>query len=115
VITTGCNGAGELVTNGREGFVIPTPNHQRELIQALDGMADRASVQKMAVAACELGRAQTFDSHVSHLERIFEDISAEKQAARTNDQVLRPHLGGQDQNHKSRIQTPSTESERAPR
>ena len=115
VITTGCNGAGELVTNGREGFVIPTPNHQKELVQALDGMANRASVQQMAVAACELGRAQTFDAHVSHLERIFEDVSAEKQAARTKDQVLRPHLGGQDQNQKSRIQTPSTESERAPR
>ena len=33
-ITTACNGAGELMTNGREGFVIPAPDALDELAGA---------------------------------------------------------------------------------
>ena len=40
VITTACNGAGELMTNGREGFVIPAPDAFDELAGALGAMTD---------------------------------------------------------------------------
>ena len=80
VITTACNGAGELVTNGREGFVVPTPNHQAELINALNAMTDVQARRAMAEAAQKLGQAQTFDNHVNQLERIFAAVAAEKLA-----------------------------------
>ena len=36
VITTACNGAGELMTDGREGYVVTAPDALGELIAALD-------------------------------------------------------------------------------
>ena len=37
VITTACNGAGELMTEGREGFVVPAPDDRGPLAEALSG------------------------------------------------------------------------------
>lgn len=108
VITTGCNGAGELITNGREGFVVPTPNHQSELMAALDSMTNRDVRRQMAEAAQQLGQAQTFENHVSHLERIFAEVAAEKGLK----QVPSPHFG-LGARLTSQPSTPSMESERA--
>ncbi|MFM1801138.1 MAG: hypothetical protein RJA81_490 [Planctomycetota bacterium] len=78
VITTSCNGAGEIMTNGREGFVVPSPNHEQELTAALSQMTDRQLRHEMARNATELGRAQTFEVHVSHLEAIFREVATNK-------------------------------------
>ncbi len=40
VITTACNGASELMTDGREGYVITAPDALGELAAALDHMTD---------------------------------------------------------------------------
>ncbi len=40
VITTAQNGASELMTDGREGYILTTPDAQGELIAALDHMTD---------------------------------------------------------------------------
>lgn len=109
VITTGCNGAGELIANGREGFVVPTPNHQAELIAALNGMTDDTARRRMAEAARRLGQAQTFDAHVSKLERIFAEVAAEKR----RQPAPAPHVGVFANQSTTTPSTPSTESERA--
>ena len=111
VITTGCNGAGELITNGLEGFVVPTPNHQPELVAALNAMTNRQARQQMAEAAQRLGQAQTFDNHVSQLERIFAEVAAEKHASTRP----APHFGSSALRNSTQSfqQTPSKESERA--
>src|SRR6202011_200606 len=67
VITTACNGAGELITEGREGFVITHPDARGHLADALDRMANDETRTTMSVHATELGRAQSFDLHVSRL------------------------------------------------
>lgn len=110
VITTGCNGAGELITNGREGFVVPTPNHQNELVQAISKMTDRSHRLEMAHNATQLGRAQTFDTHVTQLEKIFTAVAAEKAMRLTQTKLglSKPHI--QAINAKNRH--PSMESER---
>lgn len=111
VITTGCNGAGELVTNGREGFVIPTPNHKTELVDALNRMTDRSARSAMARQATALGQAQTFDAHVTHLERIFAEVAAEKHDSHGGSDKLglsKPHIQAINSNR----QHPSMESER---
>lgn len=90
VITTACNGAGELITPGREGFVVETPHHQADLIAAIDAMTDSKSRNEMAIAARELGRQQTFEAHVGKLERLFETVAAEK-AGQRNPGTLPAH------------------------
>ncbi len=43
VITTAQNGASELMTDGREGYILTAPDAQDELIAALDHMTDDTS------------------------------------------------------------------------
>jgi UDP-glucose:(heptosyl)LPS alpha-1,3-glucosyltransferase len=76
VITTACNGASELLTDGREGTILTAPTARAELIQALDRMADDSVRAPMAAAALELGRAHTFDAHALKLIKVFEEVAA---------------------------------------
>jgi UDP-glucose:(heptosyl)LPS alpha-1,3-glucosyltransferase len=80
VITTAQNGAGELMTEGREGFVLSSPDAEDELIAALDAMTDGKRRSAMASAARGLGREQTFDRHVARLVSIFQLVAGAKKA-----------------------------------
>jgi UDP-glucose:(heptosyl)LPS alpha-1,3-glucosyltransferase len=76
VITTAQNGASELLTDGREGYVLTAPDAVGELIAALDHMTDDAARRAMSEHAGRLGRMQTFDKHVVRLIAIFEEVAA---------------------------------------
>jgi UDP-glucose:(heptosyl)LPS alpha-1,3-glucosyltransferase len=89
VITTAYNGAGELITAGKEGFVVSSPDAQDELIQALEAMTDDGSRTRMSASALELGRAQSFDRHVARLMELFEQVANEKRGG--NSWAARPH------------------------
>jgi UDP-glucose:(heptosyl)LPS alpha-1,3-glucosyltransferase len=78
VITTACNGAGELITEGREGFVVTHPDARGHLADALDAMTDDEARATMSAHARELGREQSFDRHVSRLLGVFERVAASK-------------------------------------
>jgi UDP-glucose:(heptosyl)LPS alpha-1,3-glucosyltransferase len=78
VITTACNGASELMSDGREGYIITAPTALGELAQALDHMADDAVRRSMVPNALRLGRSQTFDAHVAKLIKVFEEVAASK-------------------------------------
>ncbi|WZO97936.1 glycosyltransferase family 4 protein [Isosphaeraceae bacterium EP7] len=82
VITTGCNGAGEVLTEGREGFVINTPEAVAHLADALDGMVDDHRRAAMSEAALRLGREQSIGRHVSRLIEVFESVAADRRAGR---------------------------------
>lgn len=82
VITTACNGAGEVMSEGREGFVIPEPDDHDALIAALDRLAIDADRVRMSQQATVLGQLQSFDRHVSRLLSVFAEIADAKQAAR---------------------------------
>jgi UDP-glucose:(heptosyl)LPS alpha-1,3-glucosyltransferase len=81
VVTTRCNGAGELITTGREGFVVSAPDCLDELISAINHMTDDSRRQRMVEQARRLGRAQTFDIHVSRMITLFEEVAASKRTA----------------------------------
>ncbi len=83
VITTACNGAGELITRGREGFVIPGPDALDELTDALDRMTDDRARRAMAAQAAKLGLEQSFDRHVASLIQVFEQVARTKGRAST--------------------------------
>jgi UDP-glucose:(heptosyl)LPS alpha-1,3-glucosyltransferase len=76
VITTAQNGASELMTDAREGYILTAPDARGELIAALDHMTDDRERAAMSVHAARLGRQQTFDAHVARLLAIFEDVAA---------------------------------------
>jgi UDP-glucose:(heptosyl)LPS alpha-1,3-glucosyltransferase len=78
VITTACNGASELMTDGREGYIITAPGALGELTQALDHMADDAIRAPMAANASRLGQAHTFEDHAAKLIKVFEEVAASK-------------------------------------
>ncbi|MDG3004038.1 glycosyltransferase family 4 protein [Paludisphaera mucosa] len=78
VITTACNGASELMTDGRQGYVLPTPDARTELVAALDRLADDAHRRAMSAEAAKLGREWTFDRHVEALVRVFQEVAAAK-------------------------------------
>lgn len=80
VITTACNGAGELITEGHEGFVITSPEARAHLADGLDRLADDATRRAMAAHAARLGRAQSFDHHIARLLEVFEEVAAVKAA-----------------------------------
>ena len=76
VITTRQNGAGEVIAEGREGFVIPRPDDRSAMIAALDGLADDVARREMSRHASNLGREQSFDRHVSALLELCAKMSA---------------------------------------
>jgi UDP-glucose:(heptosyl)LPS alpha-1,3-glucosyltransferase len=78
VITTAANGAGELITEGQEGFVIASPDDRASLADRLDRMTDDTARKAMSAHAARLGRAQSFDTHYERLIALFEEVAASK-------------------------------------
>jgi UDP-glucose:(heptosyl)LPS alpha-1,3-glucosyltransferase len=75
VITTACNGAGELITEAREGFVVPAPDARGPLADALDRMTDDQARRIMSTHARKLGFEQSFDRHVARLIEVFQQVA----------------------------------------
>lgn len=81
VITTTSNGAGEVISQGGEGFVISSPDDHPAMIAALDRMthdADRLAMSRKAVA---LGREQSLDRHVRDLMAVCEEAARDRRSA----------------------------------
>jgi len=91
VITTACNGAGEVMTEGREGFVILTPEDHGSLANALDRMTDDAARTAMSRHAEALGKAQSFENHVARLLAVFEEVAA-RRTPRARSRFHPPHV-----------------------
>jgi len=81
VITTARNGAGEQITQGGEGYVIPQPDASDPLADALDRMTDDSTRRAMSEHASKLGREQSIDRHIGRLIAVLEQV-AETRAPR---------------------------------
>ncbi|WP_169980572.1 glycosyltransferase family 4 protein [Tautonia rosea] len=89
VITTATNGAGEVITPGVEGFVIPRADDLPTLADSLDALCDDDHRRTMAREATRLGQAQSFDVHLNRLIALFEDVAAERSTARATQRPTR--------------------------
>jgi len=69
VISTSCNGATEVLTDGQEGYILTSPDAIGELVTALDRMTLDDHRRKMAEAATRLGQVQTLDAHADRLRK----------------------------------------------
>ena len=78
VITTRLNGAGELVTEGKEGYLLGDPADAHELLSRMEMFFDTRLRTRMAAAARELAEKHSFERNVTQVLDIYEEILAER-------------------------------------
>ncbi len=72
VVTTTMNGAGELMTDGREGFIIP-PRDPEALNSALWAMLEPARRAEMGLTARALAEEHTIGDNVREMLAVYEE------------------------------------------
>jgi UDP-glucose:(heptosyl)LPS alpha-1,3-glucosyltransferase len=74
VISTAFNGACEIMTSGREGFVLPDPGDVPALAEAMKQLLDPRLRQTMREAALLLRPVLSFETHLDRLEEIYRTV-----------------------------------------
>jgi UDP-glucose:(heptosyl)LPS alpha-1,3-glucosyltransferase len=75
VITTRHNGASELLTDGREGRVIPDADELHALAQSLIELADPEVRARMRIHALELASRRGFERNVEEVESLYAEAA----------------------------------------
>jgi len=70
-ISTVFNGACEIMTNGRHGFVLPDPADVDALTTAMSSLLDRNRLREMQQACLALRPSLSFEAHMNRLEEIY--------------------------------------------
>lgn len=81
VITTRQNGAGEVIRDGREGFIIDHPDASGPLADAIDRLCHDEARRAMSEHARSLGPGQSFDRHVDRLLSLCRQVAGLKGGA----------------------------------
>lgn len=81
IITSRYNGAAELLSPLREGFVIDDPHDHEVLARRIADMLDPARRQICAQAARRTALQWTFEQHYRQLLQVFAEAAARKRAA----------------------------------
>jgi len=95
-VTTRCNGAGELLTDGVHGLFLTDPADDRQLADHLRTLLDSALRQRMGEAARELALECTFERDCEQILEIYREIRCANRSSlsrRKNTSML-PHSGG---------------------
>lgn len=80
-ITSRLNGAGELLTEGKEGHVVRDPADSEELVQRLLPLLDPAVREPMAIAARELALQHTLERNCRELMDVYQEIVSSRRMA----------------------------------
>ena len=72
VLTSTMNGAGELMTDGREGWI--TPPGTRELAEKMEMLFDASRREAMGRAARALAEQHTIDHNIQQMTAIYEKV-----------------------------------------
>lgn len=78
-ITTGFNGAGELMTQGQEGVVVSHPEALGELTDAMAACCDERARARMGRAARELALQHTFERNVAQILDVYTEVAGRRQ------------------------------------
>lgn len=81
VITTQANGASELLSPLREGYVIEDPHDAERLAWSMEQLLDPARRSAYAQAARRTATKWTFDHHYRQMLEVFAEAAVRKQAA----------------------------------
>jgi len=82
VVTTRFTGAGELITNGREGFIVDTPEAVSHLAETMALFFDAGRLAEMKSGARLLGEQYGCERNLSELMKVLELAAAEKRMTR---------------------------------
>jgi len=82
VLTSRFNGAAELMTEGREGYIVPDPADLSELLARLQLLFDTDRRRRMGRAARRLALKHTFARNVDQVLEIYEQSLAERAGRR---------------------------------
>jgi UDP-glucose:(heptosyl)LPS alpha-1,3-glucosyltransferase len=80
VITTRFNGAGELITEGREGFLLESPADIRGLADRMGYFFETSRIPSMGIQARSLAEQFSWERNVEEMLRVLELAAAERQA-----------------------------------
>ncbi len=72
VITTWSNGAGWILTQGQEGFVISDPRNIQDLQNKISYFFDKETREKASLSARQLAEAHSYQRNWSEMKTIFE-------------------------------------------
>ncbi len=72
VITTDANGAGGIITQGQEGFVIPDPRADQVLVEKISYFLNRERLEKASIAARRLAESYSIERNWREMEKIFQ-------------------------------------------
>jgi UDP-glucose:(heptosyl)LPS alpha-1,3-glucosyltransferase len=81
VVTTRFNGAGELLSPPREGYVVSNPHDHGRLAWSMAQLLDPARRSACAQAARRTAAAWTFEQHYRQLMQVFAEAAERKRAA----------------------------------
>jgi UDP-glucose:(heptosyl)LPS alpha-1,3-glucosyltransferase len=73
VITTHSNGACGIITQGREGFVIPDPRDEKILIEKISFFLNREKSQEASIAARHLAESYSLERNWREIRNIFQN------------------------------------------
>jgi UDP-glucose:(heptosyl)LPS alpha-1,3-glucosyltransferase len=72
VITTRCNGASGIVTQGQEGFVISDPRDDRALAEKISFFLNREKLERASIAARRLAESYSLERNWAEMKHVFE-------------------------------------------
>ncbi len=81
VVTTPSNGASELMADGREGFVVASPDDAAALAAAMDALRNAARREEMGRRAREAAEAHPLERNFREMMTVFERAAARKKEA----------------------------------
>jgi UDP-glucose:(heptosyl)LPS alpha-1,3-glucosyltransferase len=80
VITTRFNGASELMQDGREGYVVESPDQTEQLAQCLEHLLDPDRRKPMRQAARLAVKDHSLQQNFREMMAVFEKVKARKEA-----------------------------------
>jgi hypothetical protein len=94
VITTRFNGAGELITAGREGFVLESPAEVGSLADRMGYFFEASRIRPMGIQARSLAERFSWERNIEEMLRVLELARQNgKRGCKPRPQVLETHEG----------------------
>jgi UDP-glucose:(heptosyl)LPS alpha-1,3-glucosyltransferase len=76
VVTSRYNGAGELLTPGREGWIVDDPGDPRELAERVRPLFDPAARERMSADARTLAEKHPFERNCREILSVYDEVRA---------------------------------------
>lgn len=81
VVTSRFNGAGELLVEGREGYLVDDPAHVEELVERLRPLLDAGARERMGMAARQLAEQHSWERNCREVLDVYREIARARRVA----------------------------------